>query len=322
MDGQMTNVSNSSVISIRAMTEADVAEATAIFQVAFGTFIGLPDPTRFAADRNYIAARRRAEPDAAFVAEIDGRLAGSNLATRWGSFGYFGPLSVRPELWDRGVGKELMARTVDLLDRWQLRESGLFTFPHSPKHIGFYQKFGYWPRFLTALMVTPAQKRSAEGLRFSALDIARRDQAERACRELTNSIYDGLDVTFEIRLVFDQKMGDTVLIWSGDRLDAFAVCHCGAGTEAGGGSCYVKFAAVRPGAHAQTAFDQVLSACETLASERGLERLSAGVNTYRSDAYRHLLRRGYRANMYGIAMHRPNLPAYNRPDVYVLDDWR
>ena len=23
---------------------------------------------------------------------------------------------------------------------------------HSPKHLGLYQKFGFWPRFLTAIM--------------------------------------------------------------------------------------------------------------------------------------------------------------------------
>ncbi|WP_269321030.1 hypothetical protein [Fischerella sp. PCC 9605] len=32
--------------------------------------------------------------------------------------------------------------------------------------------------------------------------------------------------------------------------------------------------------------------------------------------------RGFRAEIIGVAMHRPNEAGYNRPDVFVLDDWR
>ncbi len=38
------------------------------------------------------------------------------------------------------------------------QHAGLFTFAHSQKHVGLYQRFGFWPRFLTALMSkTPEQ---------------------------------------------------------------------------------------------------------------------------------------------------------------------
>jgi hypothetical protein len=50
--------------------------------------------------------------------------------------------------------------------------------------------------------------------------------------------------------------------------------------------------------------------------------MEAGVNTGRSQAYRTILRLGYRADSYGIAMHRNNSPAYNRPGCYVIDDLR
>ncbi len=32
--------------------------------------------------------------------------------------------------------------------------------------------------------------------------------------------------------------------------------------------------------------------------------------------------RGYRTVIQGVAMHRPNQPAYSRPDVLAIDDWR
>ena len=53
----------------------------------------------------------------------------------------------------------------------------------------------------------------------------------------------------------------------------------------------------------------------------GLQKLQAGVNLNRSRAYRQMLQRGFRSNAYGIAMHKPDSPAFNRPHVFVMDDW-
>jgi len=76
------------------------------------------------------------------------------------------------------------------------------------------------------------------------------------------------------------------------------------------------------GARAEESFEHLLDACQALASERGAEHIEAGVNLNRSHAYRTMLRRGFRLKSLGVAMHRPDSPAYNRPDVYVVDDWR
>ncbi len=309
-------------VSIRPMQKADLVEARRIFRLAFGTFIGVPDPEAFWEDREYIFTRWRADPQAALVAEVNGRLAGSNFVTRWGSFGFFGPLTIAPELWNQHIAQKLLSPTMDLFEKWSVREVGLFTFAHSPKHVGLYQKFGFWPRFLTAIMSKRVTGGEASAIRYSALNEAERGQALKACSKLTGSIYDGLDVTSEIRTVAVQNLGETVLLWGGDSLDAFAVCHCGEGSEAGRNTCYIKFAAVRPGPHTENEFEHLLNGCEALAVERGLERMEAGVNLSRSLAYRQMLRRGFRTDIQGVAMHKPDSPAYNRPDAVLLDDWR
>jgi hypothetical protein len=249
-------------------------------------------------------------------------VAGSNFATNWGSFGFFGPLTVRPELWDQHIAQRMLVPTMDLFEKWRVRETGLFTFAHSPKHIGLYQKFGFWPRFLTAIMSKGVNKCEASWTNYSTLNEGDPAQVLSACRELTDSIYEGLDVTPEIRSVRAQSLGETILMWGGGLLDAFAVCHCGEGTEAGKNTCYVKFAAVRPGPGAENNFDRLLDACEALAAERGLQRMEAGVNLSRSGAYRRMLQRGFRTEIQGVAMHRPDSAAYNRSDVYLVDDWR
>ena len=96
----------------------------------------------------------------------------------------------------------------------------------------------------------------------------------------------------------------------------------GGGTEAGGGACYVKFGAVRPGANANQNFARLLDACEALAASRKAGRLVAGVNSARHEAYRQMLARGFATDIQGVVMSKPNSAGYNRPGVYVIDDWR
>jgi hypothetical protein len=53
-----------------------------------------------------------------------------------------------------------------------------------------------------------------------------------------------------------------------------------------------------------------------------VQRIAAGVNAGRRDAYRRMLGRGFRAELVGVAMHRPDGLGTLRPDVYIIDDWR
>ena len=46
---------------IRALTEADLPEAQRILRVAFGTFLGAPDPEQFWSDLDYVYGRFGAE---------------------------------------------------------------------------------------------------------------------------------------------------------------------------------------------------------------------------------------------------------------------
>ena len=206
-------------------------------RLAFGTFLGLPDPLKFMGDADYVRTRWLADPSAAFGAEMGGELVGTNFATRWGSVGFFGPLTIRPDLWDRGIAQQLLRPTMELFEKWRIRHAGLFTFANSTKHVSLYQKFGFWPRFLTSLMEIPVDAEPASGAtrwaRFSDLSIGDKQLCLQACRKLTNSIYEGLDVEREIRAVDNQQLGDTVLTWGGGELAGFAVCHAGAGNGSG-----------------------------------------------------------------------------------------
>lgn len=309
---------------VRPLEERDLPEADRIMRMAFGTFIGLPDPMKMFGDSDMARTRYRTNPEGALVAELDGRVVGSNFLANWGSVGFFGPLSVDPPLWERKIARRLLDPTMELFKKWQMRHVGLFTFAQSPKHIALYQKYSFWPRYLTAVMDKKVQPGKLAGnvQLFSTLDADAQKGALADTRDMLSEIYDGLDVTMEIEAVALQKLGETVLLRNGSHVDAIAVCHVGKGSEAGSDSCYIKFGAVRPGPDAGQTFEQLFDACERVAAASGASELEAGVNTERHAAYRAMLARGFRTFISGVAMQHGNDPGYNSPDLFLLDDWR
>ncbi|MFZ0422736.1 MAG: GNAT family N-acetyltransferase [Xanthobacteraceae bacterium] len=311
-------------ITVRPLAEADLATADQIFRQSFGTFLGIPDPTAFRGDASVVESRWRADPEAALGAYDGETLVGSCFGARWGSFAFLGPITVRPELWNQGIAKLLLEQMVAMFDRWGIRQAALFTFPQSPRHIGLYQKFGFWPRYLTPVMSKPVQRPQNAGVapRFSTLTVAERATCLRHCAEITDRIFPGLDVRSEILSIDDQRLGETILISDRHGLTGFAACHIGAGSEAGSGTLFVKFAAVRPGNEAPELFGRLLDACESVAGLSNCREIHAGVNTARHQAYRIMLDRGFRTILEGVAMLRPNEAGYNRPDCFVIDDLR
>jgi GNAT superfamily N-acetyltransferase len=317
-------MSTKASISIGLLRQSELEEADRIVRVAFGTFLGVPNPPEFMGDREFMVPRWRSKNVKVLAAREGGRLLGTNVVTRWGTFGFLGPLTVLPEYWDRGVAKRLLDSTMKIFDRWGLRHTGLFTFPQSTKHVGLYHKFGFWPGYLTAVMTrTPGPEIKGLGapVLMTSLKKKQRNEAIEACRKLTFKIEKGLDLSDEIGAVLAQGTGDIVLTYSGGVLDAFAVCLNGPGSEGGAKICYIKFGAARASAGAGDRFDKLLDACEAFAVSRGAS-VEAGVSFARENAYRRMRARGFRAVTHGVAMQRPHSVELNRADAYIMEDWR
>jgi GNAT superfamily N-acetyltransferase len=321
-------------VHIRPMNENDLGEADTIMRLAFGTFLGLPEPIKFMGDADYVRTRYKADPSAALVAMTnDDRIIGSNFALDWGSVGIFGPLTVHPDYWDKGVARELLEETMKIFQRWGSRHLGLFTFAQSSKHIHLYQKFDFWPRYLTAIMSRNiAENRPEDSLSarrtysntYSELSQADKTKIAKECKSLTNTVYEGLDLTKEITSVDQQKLGNTILLRDAksEELVGFVICHAGSGSEAGSGNCYLKFGVVHRGHDSTQLFNELLAASDQYARSQNISRVVAGVNMARHLAYKIMIERGFRTDMQGVAMQRPNEPGYNLPDIYLIDDWR
>ena len=178
---------------IGPLNEADLDDADSIFRLSFARFYGLADPAQMFGDIDYVRTRWRTAPNAAFGAFLGGRLIGSNFAVRWGSVGFIGPLTLHPDYWGRGFSPRLIQATLDLLAVWGVEAVGLFTFPQSPLHLHLYQKFDFWPRFLTVILTRPAE--SPQPQVAGAFDLSESDSdCKQVFREFADAIYPGLDL--------------------------------------------------------------------------------------------------------------------------------
>lgn len=306
---------------VRPMRESDVPEAEKIRREAFRSFLGIPD--RMMGEATLIPPRFRADPAAAWVADAGGVLLGSNVILRWGSVQVLGPITVRPQAWKKHVGKALMEAAMGETLTPSVTLMGLFTFAQSPRHVDFFRHYGFFPRFLTALMAAPVAapvEPTAATRVLAAVDEV--EGALAGCARLTDAVFPGLDVAVELRATAAQRIGAVVVTGEGAIPDGLAVVRWGPDSEAEAKDALIKFAAVAPGAGAAERFERLLTACHGVAARAGMQRLACGVNLAREEAHRLLLARGFRAFQQGVALHRPADPGYSRPGSFVLDDWR
>jgi GNAT superfamily N-acetyltransferase len=310
-------------IRIRALEESELPEANRILRMAFGAFLKVEDPAALFPGRDLVSTRWRADRSSAIAAEHEGQLVGTNFVTNWGSIAFFGPITVLPEYWGQKVAQLLLERTMSVFDDWGISHRGLLTFPDSPKHIHLYEKYGFRAGHLIPVLskdVSPQTE--ADFTKLSSLSEQDRRKAIEACAELTCEIHEGLDLKKELDAVLEQRLGEICLIHEGSTLEAFAICHCGSNTEAGDNTCYVKFGAVRSSDKESKHFTALLQACEAVALEQRLGLLTVGVNMGRRKAYSQLTGSGFQTGFIGVAMETHPERSYNRPEVYIIDDWR
>ena len=310
--------------TIRPLEEADVDAADKVRRLAFGTHFGLPDPLSFSGTARLVENRRGIWPDGALVAEKDGAIVGVAVSSRWGRLGLFGPLAVHPEHWRGGVAHGLLEASMPVFDRWHCGAVALFTFPASLTHIGLYQRYGFWSRSLTAIVGRPVTAPSPvpQARSLSVMTAAEQQDAIGQCAALTDRLHAGMDLRDELASVIAHPTSDAIVLIEGSTITGFVICHFGPHSEADTGVVYAKFAAARPGPHAARDFQRLIDAANDFAYRRGAAKINAGVNMGAMEAYRLTMATGFRPTLHGIAMHRPWIDIYDRPDVFALEDWR
>src|SRR5258708_40326108 len=193
---------------MRRIEPQDVHAADRVHRLAFGTFFGLPDPTKFRGDAEVIRTRAAADAAVVLVAEQDGQIIGSALGMDWGSVFIVGPVTVHPEQWSRGVARLLMAEMDRLIPARPVTLTGLFTHPASTKHVRPYERYGFVPQFINGVRSNPAEPAAPGGAPslYSALSPTAREETLQACRRLTARVYPVLDLTRALLALADQHL--------------------------------------------------------------------------------------------------------------------
>lgn len=304
--------------TIRPMRPKDAEEVSAVDAAAFGAWwkqlrgeAAGDQPRRTRAN---VLVRLEKDPSGCFVAEERDRLVGLIFTTTWGSVGWFGPFAVLPAYQGRGIGRQLIAASMDYMALQGCRLIGLETMPERPGNITLYLRQGFACRFLTLALAKALERPASEPLPVSRWSAAAPETQSRWLAELrqaSDQIYPGLDYTKEIDAPVRHGLGEALVLTADDRaVGVSSVWLAGhrQGTGQDQGSVQVLF--LHPAHTSAESFRALLTATENAARAQGKVRLALPVNTGYPWAAEQLLRWGYRVERSMVRMVRQD-----------MDDW-
>lgn len=252
-----------------------------------------------------------------------GNVVAFNVAHLSGTEAWMGPLAVHPDYQAHGLGKALVGSGIEYLKEFGAKVIGLETMPRTMDNIGFYSTLGLNPGHLT-LTVTiegefaPPLPMGLNAVRLGGLDPQEIDKSVAHCAELTHSVLPGYDFAREVRLTEDLALGDTMMLYAGDKLVAFAVCHSVPLVE---GRVREELRVLKLVAQTDELFDELITILSDHARRSGTRRLAVRMQSAYTNAYRRLLARGGKVRWSDLRM---TLEGYSEPmptSGIVLSNW-
>lgn len=302
-------------VSIRSMEERDLP---GVAQIEAGVFTDwyrtYRRETEALAERTLQELRYATsiDPQGNFVAvTLDGATAGFIFSRTWGSVGWFGTFGVPTQFQGLGVGKKLVARTVEHL-RSRADVVGLETMPESGSNIGLYTRAGFalgHPTVILELSLIHEAERlrgapSCDVVVWNGEDTWSRRRLLSGMREVSDAVWPGLDYSAEIMAYRGHEIGETLVsLGRGGQVAGFAVLRTAPFREHDtSGRAYVHILAVRPGDDEQAVLDDLLGQVWVRATRVGFSTVYTGVNGQHHEALRLLLSRGFKTRRAAIRM--------------------
>ena len=233
-----------------------------------------------------------------------GKVVAFNIAHLSGTEAWMGPLAVHPDHQGHGLGKTIVTSGIDVLRASGATVIGLETMPRTMDNIGFYSSLGMTPGFLTLTVTVDGVFGASMGgrlrtMRLGSLVGEELEQAIQLCRDLASSILYGYDFTRELRLTEELALGDTLMLFDGSELIAFAVCHSVPLVE---GRIREELRVLKLVARSEDDFEVLVTALSDHARRSGTRRVAIRLQGQYAGAYRRLMRRGARVRWSDLRM--------------------
>lgn len=276
--------------------------------------------------RKIIEAYMEKEPGGCLVAEKEGSVIGAAYSHVWGTVGWIGPFEVLPEYQNMGVGGSLLDTCERFLKNRGTNVIGLETMSHVSKNLHFYLSHDYAPRALTVitdktLISTPPaegdEECMAEGIRQIGLE--EHEEASAALKRIGDLIYPGLDMSPELDILFEKRLGN-VFVWEeGGVMEGMALLHTYQKTDDSNYSS-MKLLAVTPHSGiGECGFLALLRNCESLSRLLGKERMYVRYPVNSSSLYNLMAKNSY--SIRGANIRFLKGADYLERGVYNLTSW-
>lgn len=316
-------------MNYRLMTEADIDTVRQVEAAAFaawwkalqGQQADLPRRTR----TNILSILDK-DPLGCFVADSDGQVAGFIFSRTWGSVGWFGTFGVLPEFQGRGVGKQLVALSLEYLRRTAGRWIGLETNPESAYNLGLYLRQGFEFRFPTLLLSKPlelfVEAESPLPCWVSASE-ATRQRWLSELRVAWGCIHPGLDYSREIIVTAERYQGKIWVLENQNLAVGMSVVwHDSPREQIGDEEAIVQVMALHPDFTNEEAFSALIRAGEFGAAAFAKQKITIAVNTRHTWALQQLLKWGYRVERIAVRMVlKGSEPPLNPATLVDLNRW-
>ncbi|HET8622864.1 MAG TPA: GNAT family N-acetyltransferase [Gemmatimonadales bacterium] len=250
--------------------------------------------------------------------DTDGQLAGFNMVHRSGTEGWMGPIAVRPDRQNEGLGSTMVQAGIDWLKSQGALTIGLETMPRTVDNIGFYSRLGFMPGHLTITLVRDVGRRNAEPGELLSTAGDRVGAVLAECRALADRLAPGLDFTRELALTHELRVGDTSLVRREGRLAAFALWHS-APLAAGRPKDEVRI--LKLAAASLDDMEQVVDAVQHCAQRERVRRLALRCQSAFADAYLRLVERGFRVHWTDLRMILRGFTNTGSRSGLVLSNW-
>ena len=245
-----------------------------------------------------------------------------NIAHQSGAEGWMGPLAVRTDRQDQGLGRLIVEAAATRLRSMGVTTLGLETMPRTVDNIGFYSRLGFVPGCLTITVGRDlGRKRGAAGpgRRLSLASEAERATLVEGCRAAVDAIAPGFDFTREIELTGALDLGDTVVLERAGQVVGFGLYHAAplAESRVADEVRLLKLVAASP-----ADFEQIVETVEGCAKQVGLGRVAIRCESRFADTYRMLIARGYQVRWTDLRMTLEGYPEPTLPEgAVVFSNW-